>query len=145
MAESRFGWEGLLLRFVGAIVLVYITYNPLGIFSYYDWALADIPTAKFANFTAVKTLVGVILLIGWIGYLKVTQRALGLIGMILAVALFGSIIWVLVEYNLVSVSSTKAITHVVLIILSAVLAVGMSWSHIRRQVSGQVVTDDVDT
>lgn len=143
MSDPRFGWTALLLRFIGAVGLVYLTYNPLG-YSYYHWALADIPVYNFAHFTAVKTFVGILLLIGWFGYIKVTQRALGMLGIVLTVALFGSFIWVLIEYQLVSVRSTKAITHVVLIVLSAVLAVGMSWSHIRRRLSGQVVTDDID-
>jgi Family of unknown function (DUF6524) len=33
---------------------------------------------------------------------------------------------------------------VVLVILSLILAVGMSWSHIRRRMSGQVDVDEKD-
>jgi len=33
---------------------------------------------------------------------------------------------------------------VILILISSILAVGISWSHIRRKISGQVDADDVD-
>ena len=35
-------------------------------------------------------------------------------------------------------------SYIGLFILSAVLATGMSWSHIRRRISGQADMDDVD-
>ncbi|MGB5773274.1 MAG: DUF6524 family protein [Sedimenticolaceae bacterium] len=31
-----------------------------------------------------------------------------------------------------------------LVLLSAILAVGMSWSHIRRRLTGQIDVDEVD-
>jgi len=37
-----------------------------------------------------------------------------------------------------------AMTWVVLVIVSLLLAIGMSWSHIRRRLTGQVDIDDVD-
>jgi hypothetical protein len=36
------------------------------------------------------------------------------------------------------------VTWIVLFATSGILAVGMSWSHVRRRLSGQVDTDDVD-
>ena len=143
MATKDFGWSNLLVRFIGALALVFASYNPYG-YSYFDWALADFPTHQFQNFTALKTLAGVILLIGWIGYIKVTQRTLGLLGIVLTIAFLGSLIWLLIEQHVISVKSTRALINVILIILSGVLAVGMSWAHIRRRISGEVVADEVD-
>ena len=34
---QKFNSQGFLLRFIFALVLVYVTYNPTG-FSYYHWA-----------------------------------------------------------------------------------------------------------
>ena len=39
---------------------------------------------------------------------------------------------------------TRTIAWVVLVILSLVLATGMSWSHIRRRMSGQFDVDEKD-
>jgi len=54
------------------------------------------------------------------------------------------LIWLLLGWDLFSASNLQTMTHLVLIIISAVLAVGMSWSHINRRLSGQVDTDEVD-
>jgi hypothetical protein len=35
-------------------------------------------------------------------------------------------------------------TYVVQLVLCLILAIGMSWSHVRRRLSGQVDADDVD-
>ena len=50
----------------------------------------------------------------------------------------------MIEWELFSASNLRTMPHLVLIIISAVLAVGMSWSHINRRLSGQVDTDEVD-
>jgi hypothetical protein len=42
------------------------------------------------------------------------------------------------------VENTTVLTYVVLTMLSAIMATGMSWSHIRRRISGQLDVDDVD-
>jgi len=38
----------------------------------------------------------------------------------------------------------QAFSHLVLAVVAIVLAVGMSWSHVSRRLSGQIDTDDVD-
>jgi len=40
--------------------------------------------------------------------------------------------------------STSAITWLVLLLISLILAVGMSWSHIRRRMTGQFDVDDIE-
>jgi hypothetical protein len=50
----------------------------------------------------------------------------------------------LIDYNVLSVENTTVLTYVVLTMLSAIMATGMSWSHIRRRMSGQLDVDDVD-
>jgi hypothetical protein len=47
-------------------------------------------------------------------------------------------------YGIVSTSSTTLISWLVLILLAAVLAIGMSWSHLRRRWAGQADVDDID-
>ena len=53
-------------------------------------------------------------------------------------------LWILIYYNLVSTDSTKLIAWLVLVLLAAILAAGMSWAHLRARWSGQATVDEVD-
>jgi high-affinity Fe2+/Pb2+ permease len=70
--------------------------------------------------------------------------SLGLFGLALAFAFFGIIVWWLIDSGLLGLENTEIVTYIALFILSAVLATGMSWSHIRRRLSGQADMDDID-
>ena len=93
---------------------------------------------------AVLIFAGVLLVIGWAIYLRATVRSLGIIGIILAVAFFGSVTWLLVQSQILSLENITILTYVLLVMLSAVLATGISWSHIRRRMTGQADVDEVD-
>ncbi len=139
---QKFNSQGFLLRFVFALVLVYVSYNPTGL-SYYHWA----KDALFGDGTLMSppfALVSVVLLIGWTIYLRATLRSLGSFGLLLALAFFAIIIWWLVDLGLLGINNVSVFSYIVLFLISAVLAVGMSWSHIRRRLSGQADMDDVD-
>ncbi|WP_428622599.1 DUF6524 family protein [Sedimenticola sp.] len=127
-----------MIRWVLALLLVFTTYNPSG-YSWYHWL------AQAANkIEPLIALAGVLLLIGWVIYVRATARSLGVIGTLLALALFGTLVWALIYYQVISLSNTTLLTYIVLIILSAVMATGLSWSHIRRRMSGQLDVDDRD-
>lgn len=140
MAKS-FTAQGFGLRLLFAIALVYLTYNPSG-WSFYHWASDIIRTD--ASITPPFALICVVLLIGWTVYLRATFRSLGGFGLILAFAFFAIIIWWLVDLGLLGLQSSSLMAWIFLFLLSAVLAVGLSWSHIRRRLSGQADMDDVD-
>ena len=65
-------------------------------------------------------------------------------GLLLAFAFFGTLIWLLFFWDIVPVDSFTIVTYIVLLVISGVLATGISWSHIRRRMSGQLDVDDVD-
>ena len=138
MAVKRFTFLNFLIRFVLAVVLVFCTYNPSG-HSWYHWFMEAVDKVN-----PVIIFAGVVLLIGWVIYLRATIRSLGEIGTLLAVAFFAALTWVLIDYNVLSVENIEVLTYVVLVMLSAIMATGMSWSHIRRRMSGQLDVDDVD-
>ena len=138
MAVKPIGWVGILLRFVVAIVLVFTTYNPTE-YSYYDWFRNMLP-----EIDPLVIFAGVVLLIGWTIFLRATVRSLGAFGLLLAFAFFGTLIWLLIFWDLVPVDSVTAITYIILVVISGVLATGISWSHIRRRMTGQVDVDDVE-
>lgn len=141
MAKA-FNAQSFGLRLLFAIVLVYLTYNPSGL-SFYHWA-SDIFSSDAESITPPFALICVVLLIGWTVYLRATFRSLGGFGLILAFAFFAIIIWWLVDLGLLGLDSSSVMAWILLFLLSAVLAIGLSWSHIRRRLSGQADMDDVD-
>lgn len=129
---------GVAVRFIVAAALVCLTWNPTA-YNYTRWAMAN-----WADLAAVIVFVGLVMLIAWLVFLRATARSLGVIGIVLAVSLAASILWLLLEYDLVDPANRDTLSWVVLLLLSAILAAGMSWSHLRRRMAGQLDTDDVD-
>jgi len=138
MAVKGFNFVNYLIRFVLALVLVFATYNPSG-HSWYHWFIHA--TDKL---DPLLVFACVVLIIGWVIYVRATLRSLGAIGTILAVAFFAALTWMMIGYGWLSLDSPTIFTWVVLTMLAAIMATGMSWSHIRRRMSGQLDVDDVD-
>lgn len=136
--SKEFTAVSLVTRFIFAAALVFGTYNPTD-FSYISWVFAE-----GTEFGPVTALVGVVLVIGWIIYLRASFNALGPLGIILGTALFGCVIWLLVDLGWLTLEATGAITWLALLLVAVMLAVGMSWAHIRRRLSGQYSVDDVE-
>jgi len=139
MASNKsFGWDGFLLRFVFSIIVVFASYNPEGV-SYFDWVYHALP-----DFTVLKAFAGVVLLIGWVILIRATLGSLGFIGIVLAAAFFGLAIWLIIDVLGLSTDSLRVITYIISIMLASVLSIGVSWSHVRRRITGQVDTDELD-
>ncbi|KMK66816.1 DUF6524 family protein [Puniceibacterium sp. IMCC21224] len=129
---------GFLLRWVCAFVLLAATYNPTS-WSYARWAPNNFDTQL-----PLTVLLGLVLLIGYIIYLRATLRSIGAFGMLLVLALVAALLWVLSDYGLLDLSNQTASQWLGLLALSLVLGIGLSWSIIRRKLSGQADVDDVD-
>ncbi|MCG6938295.1 MAG: DUF6524 family protein [Gammaproteobacteria bacterium] len=139
MATNKgFGFDSFIIRFIFALIVVFATYNPEGV-SYYHWV-----SGSLAEFSAFKAFVGVVLLIGWIMLIRATLGSLGLPGIIIATAFFGLAIWLIVDVLGLSTHSFRVISYIIEIMLASVLSIGVSWSHVRRRVSGQLDTDELD-
>ena len=138
MAARRFNSTSFLLRWVSALVLVLATFNPTGI-SFYHWMLEP----SEGNLP-VKVFAGVALLILYIIFLRATWRSIGPLGAGLVLAFFGALIWMAFYYGLLEPAQTTTLTYVGLVLIATVMAIGLSWSHIRRRLSGQYDMDDVD-
>jgi len=132
---------GFLWRFLAALVLVLVTYNPSGVSAFHWIRTALGPEAQFGPLHLL--LLG-ILVAGWAVYWTATWRSLGAFGFTVAGVILGAIIWGLYRIDLLESASTTAVTWIVLITLSAILAIGMSWSHIWRRMTGQFNVEDVD-
>jgi uncharacterized membrane protein len=138
---NKFNFVSFALRFLGATALVLLTYNPTG-YSYFHW-VKDALGSEGTGFGAEQAFSGVVILIGWTILIRSTFRALGGLGLFLAAAFIGTLVWLMTSYGLFQAETSTAITWTALISLAALLAIGMSWSHIRRRLSGQVDVDEI--
>ncbi len=129
---------GFLTRWALAFGLLSLTYNPTE-WNYFSWA-----SDNLREQTAIAVLVGLLLMAGYIIYLRATLRSIGLIGMGLVGAIVASCVWVLIDQGIISLQSAEFKIWIALVCLSFVLGIGLSWSHVRRAVAGQYDMDDVD-
>jgi hypothetical protein len=125
----------ILIRFLAALVLVFATWNPTG-WSFFHWLIGALP-----NVTALLVFSGVVLLIGWFLFLHATLESLGLLGIILALAFFGTLTWLVFDLGWLS-TGQGVLNYVILIVIAAILAVGMAWSHIWRRLSGRIEVEE---
>lgn len=130
-------FKGATTRFIIALFLVLLSFNPSG-FSYIHWLFNVLP-----SFNPYLAIAGVVLIIGWVIYIRATLRSLGPIGISLVAAISACIVWLLFDLGIVSLDHSSVLTWLLLIILALMLTVGMCWSHVRRRLSGQVDSDDI--
>jgi hypothetical protein len=129
---------GFVLRWVFAFVLLAATFNPTE-YNYVDWV------REFGGQNmSIAVLLGLVLLIGYIIYLRATLRSIGAFGMILVIAVVGALLWVLYDLGVLRLDNASFNVWLGLGALSFVLGIGLSWSHVRRALSGQADMDDVD-
>ncbi len=138
MVRARFTSTSLLIRIFLSMLLVFSTYNPTH-YSYYHWLLESPAT----DMLPYKVAVFIILLAGWIAFGYATYQALKLIGLVLVVALLGVIFWILITQGLLE-ASPNVIQYAVLIIISLVMGIGLSWAYVWRWLTGQLTTDAVE-
>ena len=139
MALHKITWQGVLVRFVVALALVFCTYNPHG-FSYFDWVQSYL---KNDTSLPLLLLAGIVLLIVWAIYVRATMRSLGMFGLMLAAAFFGVLLWLAIDFIPSLADDMDMVIDLVLVLFAGLLATGITWSHIRRRVTGQADVDDV--
>ncbi|MFN3209277.1 MAG: DUF6524 family protein [Roseovarius sp.] len=129
---------GFLVRWALAFVLLAATFNPTR-YNFIVWA-RDNWEAQMP----LTVLFALLLLVGYIIYLRATLRSIGAFGMGLILAITAALGWVLVDFGLLNLDNPTQNLWLGLVALSLVLGIGLSWSHVRRRLSGQADMDDVD-
>ena len=135
---EKLTFTGFLIRAAFALALVLLTYNPSG------YSFVHMLKTGFPAITPLEAVLGLLLLIGWAVFLRATLHSIGALGMVLLLAFFGALIWLIVSWGWVKLSSTGALVWISLIVLSLILAVGMSWASLYRRWSGQATVEDTD-
>jgi len=135
---NSFGVVDFIVRLIFALVLVFASYNPSE-YSFYSWAIDNDATPL-----VYKAITGIILVIGWVIYLRATINSLGVIGIALTGAFLACAVWLLIEWKLFDPNNVTVMTWVIQVVVAFMLAIGMSWSHIRKQLSGQYATDEIE-
>lgn len=129
---------GFLFRWIFAFALVALTFNPTP-YNYLGWA-----SKNFDAQLPMVLLLGLLLLVGYIVYLRATLRSIGAFGMLLVAAIVGALLWVLYDYGILTLGNRDMNVWLGIFALSLVLGIGLSWSLVRRRLSGQADVDDVD-
>ncbi|RBI73490.1 hypothetical protein DQW77_08795 [Roseovarius sp. TE539] len=129
---------GFVLRWLVALGLLSATFNPTE-WNYVRWARNN-----FDEQMPLAVLFGLVLVVGYIVYLRATLRSIGAFGMGLILALVAALLWVLYDYGVLTLENTSMNVWLGLLSLSLVLGIGLNWSHVRRRLSGQSDMDDID-
>lgn len=127
---------GFIIRWLAAFVLLALTFNPTG-FNYVRWA-----QDSWATSTPLVVLAGLVLLVAYVLFFTAVLRGIGILGVVLILAVFAALIWVLIDFGWIDINNPSALTWVGLIVMATVLAIGMYWGIVWRRMSGQLEVDD---
>jgi hypothetical protein len=136
MAANGITFNGVLLRIVAAIALVLATYNPTR-WSYLRWATDGIET-----FGPEKLIVGLLLAAAWVLYVRAALQSIGLFGAALIAGVIGCLVWLAIDNGWLASDNWTALKWIGLVGLGLILGIGLSWSHFRRRITGQVDVED---
>ncbi len=128
----------ILIRWLGAFLLLALTYNPT------PWNFTTWAQANLASDLPVTLLLGLLPGLGYLIYIGATLRSFGLLGIVLLVALFALVLWVMDDWGMLSLDNPTLNTWISILVLSLILCVGLSWSILWQRLSGQATVDDVE-
>ncbi len=115
-----------------------LTYNPTD-YNYVVWS-----REHYVDDLPLTVLFGLLLLIGYVIYLRATLRSIGGFGMMVVLAVMASVAWVLHDYDMLSLDNGALNVWMAILALSIVLGIGLGWSIVRRTLTGQVDVDDIE-
>ena len=129
---------GFLMRWFFAFALVAATFNPTQ-WNYVVWA-----RDHFSTELPMALLLGLLLFVGYVIYVRATLRSIGGFGMMLVFGVFGALVWVLADRGILSFTNSDLNVWMGILALSLILGIGLSWSFVRRALSGQFDVDETD-
>jgi hypothetical protein len=129
---------GFLLRWIASLAVVLAAWNPSP-WNYVAWA-----GSHYQTDLPLVVLLGLVLavLIG-IG-IAATLRSIGWLGMAIVTLLLGAALWVLTDLGLTSITQPGPLAWLVLVGLSLILGLGLTWSHVQKKLTGRMDVDDTE-
>ena len=128
---------GFFMRWLFALLLVLVTFNPTG-YSVshwlWPWTTTQLP---------LKILVIMLLLACYLFFVSATVKSLGFLGIILVLGIGSTLIWLFVDQGWLAMADTGIMAWLLIVLISILLGLGISWSHIKKRITGQFDTDDV--
>ena len=129
---------GIVLRWLGAFVLLSLTYNPTP-WNYVRWVGDTWPDQM-----PLAVFLGLLLMVGYLVYVVATLRSIGPFGVILVAAIFGAGLWVLIDWGVLTLTNPSLNLWLGILALSVILGLGLSWSLLRQKLSGQASVDEIE-
>lgn len=129
--------SGFFLRWFFAFVLVALTFNPTG-YSLFHWVWPfggeQLP---------LKILCCILVLGAYLFYVTATLKSLGALGILIVLAFCGTLVWLFVDQGWLDLQNSGILAWIFIVVISIALGLGISWSHIKKKITGQFDTDDV--
>ncbi len=122
---------GILVRALICFFVVFATWNPTG-YSFVSWAHSS-PWATAPEIAAA----GALLVALHILFIRIAWLSLGPDGISASLAILLAGLLTLHEFNAIDLWQSDAWPYVFLVGLSLVLAIGMTWSLLKRRIVGQ--------
>jgi hypothetical protein len=122
---------GILVRTLTCFLLVFATWNPTG-YSYVSWARHS----PWATAPEIATA-GALLLALHILFTRIAWLSLGADGVSAALAILVAGLFTLSEFGLVDLWQRQSWVYALLMGFSLVLAIGVTWSLLKRRIVGQ--------
>ena len=129
---------GILLRWLGAFLLLAATFNPTR-WNYVHWVRGN-----WADQMPLAVFLGLLLAVGYLVYIVATLRSIGAFGVVLIAAIFGAGLWVLIDWGVLSLTNPSFNLWLGILVLSLILGIGLSWSILRQRLSGQASVDEIE-
>ena len=127
---------GVLWRFIASFALVAATYNPTG-YCYVNWV-----AAVFPHVGPPQAVVGIALVAAWIFFAGAAWRSLGTVGIVIGVAFFAALLWLLISQGWLSLANQSATTWAGILVVACLLTLGLCWTLFQERVTGQMVVED---
>jgi len=120
---------GVTVRLLACLALVFATWNPTGV-SFFDWVTGP------ASFS-LKLAAAAALLLLHILFFRITWLSLGAAGLAFVLALLLAGLFTLSELDAIDLGRAQTRGYSFLVIVACTLMIGLTWSLMKRRVTGQ--------
>lgn len=123
------GFTTFLSRWLLSIITVFAIYNVRGHSLYHVWFTEN-------NFLlSLKVLSTMVIVLALIVIVRATIRAINLIGLLVLTTIVATVVWVLSDYNFVTVTGEALTIYFTQIVLATALGLGMTLGRVEDRLA----------